>query len=574
MNQPTASTSYAYSKLGRASSDGDEDEDNDSAWPPGCESCDENGAMLADCSSAGDTSSDDDETGFCAKDAAFVPVFSRKRTASTQALRGFNIAAASDSEDAHSFSLGSDDGLGQSDWESAGDGRLSAQIAFSEEHSPSDFETPENILPWRMSTAFPMPWSATTSIDHSDYAGSAGSVSARPLRTIGSAGALATTISSKISVDGLLSPSDSSTLVPSELRFDARSTIDLQGGPQCSVRVRRRAAAPVHRIVPRLAQLVPEAPSVPKGATVFWFRRHGFQRPWDPLFIAHWVIAAVLVSLFNTALIMYLRAPRSSNSLIWRIILAVELTLFVSVMALDLLITLRDAEAREAKSGTQVVAGDTLALGRNPDYVFKAGTPAVDPTTGACGVCNVIVSQGTRHCKLCNMCVSGYSHHCRFLCSCIGARNYQMFYAFVLLAQIYTLLTLACCVYVVYNASRDYEQFCATLASTIEFIPSLYSHTTAVAFLAALALYMAVDMAALLGLTLLLGIHSHVWWLSIRPLDHPAYPRLPCTSPSSFTIGRRYRIINNASSASSASTITRHQSLLNRDSVADVESIA
>ncbi|PIA16972.1 hypothetical protein COEREDRAFT_32358, partial [Coemansia reversa NRRL 1564] len=53
------------------------------------------------------------------------------------------------------------------------------------------------------------------------------------------------------------------------------------------------------------------------------------------------------------------------------------------------------------------------------------------------------------HCKLCNICVSGYSHHCRFLCSCIGARNYRMFFAFVLLAQMYTLLTLACCIYVV-----------------------------------------------------------------------------------------------------------------------------
>ncbi|KAJ2385804.1 RNA-binding protein 42, partial [Coemansia sp. RSA 2611] len=219
-------------------------------------------------------------------------------------------------------------------------------------------------------------------------------------------------------------------------------------------------SAQVYNIMPRLAQLVPRAASVPEGASVFWLRKHGFELPWDPLFVVHWVVVASLVVCFNGALLLYLRIADPSSAPTWLALLAAEAPLAGAAVVLDTLIIFRDTEAAEAKAAARSVSGDAaLVFGRNPDYVFERGTPVVDSATNMCKVCSVVVDTSTRHCKLCNKCVAGYDHHCRWLNTCIGSQNYRLFIAFVAIALLYTLLVLACAVGVACAAARDMHHF-------------------------------------------------------------------------------------------------------------------
>ncbi|KAJ2904510.1 hypothetical protein GGI21_004279, partial [Coemansia aciculifera] len=336
---------------------------------------------------------DDESTGLFEAQDYVAPVFVRKRTASTQALRGFDIDFATGSDD--------DDDYGNASQASLGDCYQSSDEDEGENEDGLS-RTSKELLP----------------------------------NTLASPDVMRARALNKSSGDCALSASDLSTLVPSDLRADSSSSVG--DGSLDALRIESRGhrvvmAPPVYNIMPRLAQLVPRAASVPEGASVFWFRKHGFELPWDPLFIVHWVVAASLVVCFNGALLLYLRISDSSSTPAWLAIMAVEAPLASAAVILDILIVLRDTEAPEAKAAMLADSGgSTRDLGRrNADYVFERGTPVVDSATNLCHICNATASAGTRHCKLCNKCVAGYDHHCRWLNTCIGDKNYRLFIAFV-----------------------------------------------------------------------------------------------------------------------------------------------
>ena len=52
--------------------------------------------------------------------------------------------------------------------------------------------------------------------------------------------------------------------------------------------------------------------------------------------------------------------------------------------------------------------------------------------TAYCTLCNSRVSISSKHCGECNRCVDNFDHHCKWLNNCIGARNYKMFFVFIL----------------------------------------------------------------------------------------------------------------------------------------------
>ncbi|KAJ2780785.1 hypothetical protein H4R18_003253 [Coemansia javaensis] len=297
--------------------------------------------------------------------------------------------------------------------------------------------------------------------------------------------------SSKMSADGVLAPSDSSTLVAREPRLDGR-----RGAAQAAL---------------------PEAESVPRGATVAWVRRHGLQRPWDPLLVAHWAVVAALAGLLNAALALHLRAGAAPG---WWAVLAAEAPLAAAAVALDAAAMLRDVEAPEARP-----LAPAAPRRRNAHYRFAHGVPVVDPATGECGVCGVCVLPGTRHCKLCNKCVAGYSHHCRFLNTCVGDANYGLFCAFVALAHLYALVALACCVRAACAAAWDYARFRAALWLALGSPRALPPPAAAAAFLVLLALFALVDLVALLGLSMLLVQHVRSWSPAARAAGyHRSHP--------------------------------------------------
>ncbi|KAJ2493431.1 hypothetical protein IWW37_000520 [Coemansia sp. RSA 2050] len=463
--------------------------------------------------------SDDESAGFFYAGSSDIvaSMFVRKRTASTQALRGFDI----------DFAVGSADAASQA---SLNDGYLS-----------SDEDSDEGL--GRMSRSLlPNMFASTESLGASGYSYShrADSLDIRSVPAL-----------SKHSGECALSASDSSTLVPSELRADRRSRVE--DATSNTLRFGNggyRESAQVYNIMPRLAQLVPRAASVPEGASVFWLRKHGFELPWDPLFVVHWVVVASLVACFNGALLLYLRIADSSSMPTWLALLAAEAPLACAAVVLDILIILRDTEATEAKAAARSVSGDaTLVFGRNPDYMFERGTPVVDSATNMCKVCSVVVNAGTRHCKLCNKCVAGYDHHCRWLNTCIGSRNYRLFIAFITIALLHTLLVLACSIGVACAAARDVHHFRGVLWRAIGSPLSLPQSSscaivaTAV-LLAVLGAHILVAFAAVLGLALLLGFHIRLWWCSMRTADYLVHPRQMRSPVSWLPSSRRYRSIS------------------------------
>ncbi|KAJ2755666.1 hypothetical protein GGI19_001460 [Coemansia pectinata] len=463
--------------------------------------------------------SDDESAGFSYTSSGDIgaPVFVRKRTASTQALRGFDI----------DFAVGSADEVSQA---SLSDGYLSSD------------EDDDAGLGQKSRSLLPDIFASTEYLDTSGYNHSyrADSPEVRNVPTL-----------SKYSVDCALSASDSSTLVPSVLRADRNSCVEDASSDTLHIEGRGyRVSAPVYNIMPRLAQLVPSAASVPEGASVFWLRKHGFELPWDPLFVVHWVVVVSLIVCFNGALLLYLRIADSSSTPTWLAVLAAEAPLAGAAVILDILIVFRDTEATEAKAAARAISGDAaLAFGRNPDYTFERGTPVVDSATNMCQVCNFVAKTGTRHCKLCNKCVAGYDHHCRWLNTCVGDKNYRLFIAFIVIALVYTLLVLACSILVVCAASRDVLHFRSVLWRAIGSPLSLpQSSPCAIAatavLLAVLGAYILVAFAAVLGLTLLLGFHIRLWWCSMRTADYLLHPRQLRSSASWLRSSRRYRTIS------------------------------
>ncbi|KAJ1843387.1 hypothetical protein LPJ57_009763, partial [Coemansia sp. RSA 486] len=250
--------------------------------------------------------------------AVFVPVFTRKRTASMQALRGFDIEADDDEE--------------------------------SVEYSEADGSE----------------YSGADSDAHSERSLS---------RHAHSLGTLATLTASKVSADGALSTSDSSTVVLSDPladRLACRTTASTSTDTRQHVR----------SIQPHSAQTVPPSPSVPLGASMFWLRSHGFERPWDPLFAVHWAAIATLVGGFTMAAGLYLRVAEDipgSHVARWRALLAVQSLVSALAVAVDVVITLRNVEAPEVSAAAQAAQASGIpGRGRNAYYVFERGVPVVD----------------------------------------------------------------------------------------------------------------------------------------------------------------------------------------------------
>ncbi|KAJ1995436.1 hypothetical protein GGI25_002449 [Coemansia spiralis] len=460
-----------------------------------------------------------------------TPVFSRKRTASTQALHGFDIVSSLESDDNDASSCSSLRG-----------GYLSSDEDDAP-HGSTYWAAQENT-----STAF-----GDFASEQSDNTRSSTSYGSHSLRYTSFSRTQVSKAQSKSSAEGGLSASDVSTLVASEVQLErsvctAEPVSDqlLLGRSGFSISTPARSPA-----LQAVVQLVPAAASVPKGATIFWLRKHGFIRPWDPLFVIHWFITAIIVAMLNIALVLYLQVAEPESASNWHIILGIEVSMAVVAIALGVTVTVRDVEAPETRataSAQTALAGERI-FGRNPNYVFERGVPAVNAATSTCQICSVFVNPGTRHCKLCNKCVAGYDHHCRWLNTCIGDANYRIFFGFVLAAQLYTVLALTCGIRVAVSSGQDVERFRETLwlAAGMPFsLPASSSLAEAflVVFLTLLVLYILVTLAAFLGLTLLLGFHMRLWWYCMRTVDYLAHPRHLRGNTSWLQTTRRYRTLS------------------------------
>ncbi|KAJ1907493.1 hypothetical protein LPJ81_000718 [Coemansia sp. IMI 209127] len=468
-----------------------------------------------------------------------LPVFRRKRTASTQALHGFDIVST----------LGSDDDM------STG-GRLSMEDGYSgasgdEASVNSDFAPVlRNSSPDDSTNASSSSSSSSNQTSYSHFA-----------RSLQSSGMAASKTQSKLSADGVPTSSDASTLAISEVGVEnGVYSGDATSDQLLLRRFGSSLSAIAHLPLSQAAQLASSAPSVPKDATVFWLRKNGFARPWDPLFIVHWVVTAMLVAMFNVALALYLWVVKPHSVSGWYVVLGIDVFLAALAITLDVAVAARDVEAPETKatSSIQTALSSVQPSQRNPNYVFQRGVPAVSAATGTCRVCCVLVNPGTRHCKLCNKCISGYDHHCRWLNTCIGDANYRLFLGFVVAALLYTLLVLVCGTRVAIGTGTDIgslrEVLWRAIGAPFSLPPSSpLAAISLIVFLALLVLCMLLALTAFLGLSLLLGFHVRLWWHCMRTVDYLSRPQHLRGSTSWLQTSRRYRTIGSASRPSSGS---------------------
>ncbi|KAI8370428.1 uncharacterized protein BYT42DRAFT_88315 [Radiomyces spectabilis] len=169
-----------------------------------------------------------------------------------------------------------------------------------------------------------------------------------------------------------------------------------------------------------------------------WFRRHGYQRPWDTYLVLQWICSFALDLVFFKFLVVFVTdvdaketkyvlhhwdaQERQDTDQPWNLqgLWNGHIMVFISVAikALSIITSFVSTE-------DPVVANQRHQVPRSKTYVRRYGTPVIDSFTGVCGICRIKVDQTTRHCKLCNKCVGGMDHHCKWLNCCIGQTNYK-----------------------------------------------------------------------------------------------------------------------------------------------------
>ncbi|KAJ2509664.1 hypothetical protein GGI11_005783, partial [Coemansia sp. RSA 2049] len=260
-----------------------------------------------------------------------VPMTFRRRTASTQALHGFDIVSV----------LGSDDDI-STGRDSLEDGYYSSDEGETSANSRS-FESPWNTSPvLRGSTADD---AASTSISSSANQIRYGYFA----RALKFSGVSVLKAQSNSSAQSGTAASDVSTLVVSEIGAEnsSYSTGESASDQLLLGRLGSSISALARTPLSQAPQLIPAAASVPKGATVFWFRKSGFSRPWDPLFVIHWAATVAVVAMFNIALALYLRVAEMHSVSGWYVVLGISVPLAGAAVTLDILVAARNVEAPE-----------------------------------------------------------------------------------------------------------------------------------------------------------------------------------------------------------------------------------
>ncbi|KAJ2726082.1 hypothetical protein GGI07_000865 [Coemansia sp. Benny D115] len=120
--------------------------------------------------------------------------------------------------------------------------------------------------------------------------------------------------------------------------------------------------------------LVLQASGVPRGATNLWLRRHAWQLPLDPLFVAQWALSSTLSISYMIGVRPLAVAADSAG-------VTGHTSAFVSVLGYTAIFSAHALSL--AASIVDPQAPEVLAqqMPRNPNYVQTWGVPVIDPAT-------------------------------------------------------------------------------------------------------------------------------------------------------------------------------------------------
>ncbi|EZG87104.1 DHHC palmitoyltransferase [Gregarina niphandrodes] len=148
-------------------------------------------------------------------------------------------------------------------------------------------------------------------------------------------------------------------------------------------------------------------------------RRHGFERPYNPLQVASWVFFTLDLVLGFVCLPPTLPTTAAQS--------------FYGLFAIVALATL-------------VVAGIVTRMDPSDDLVFlldknDAVLKGPPETYVQCDLCGA-VDVDSKHCRSCNKCVARFDHHCKWLNNCIGRKNYKWFFSLIVCVALLALTLL------------------------------------------------------------------------------------------------------------------------------------
>ena len=148
-------------------------------------------------------------------------------------------------------------------------------------------------------------------------------------------------------------------------------------------------------------------------------RNHGFERPYNTMQVATWILLPLLVIQF-----LIFASP----------VLPLAASIIVTVLFVGLACLAAHCAYRTCMTNP---IDDKLARhlrnkekeGEDDDDVENGGNDAAaaDPTK-YCWVCQTNVHEQSMHCKFCDKCVTRFDHHCMWLNTCVGKANYPHFY--------------------------------------------------------------------------------------------------------------------------------------------------
>mmetsp|Transcript_35388 Transcript_35388/g.77512 ORF Transcript_35388/g.77512 Transcript_35388/m.77512 type:complete len:454 (-) Transcript_35388:144-1505(-) len=172
-------------------------------------------------------------------------------------------------------------------------------------------------------------------------------------------------------------------------------------------------------------------------------RNNGFERPYNTMQMATWVLLPLLIVHF----LIFVSPVLPVGASVPCTLLFLAAGTLSAYFAYKCCITdpVDDKLARHLKKqrdgngGSSGSSGDVEAGGTGEE----ADDDGNDPTK-YCWVCQTNVHDKSMHCKFCDKCVSRFDHHCMWLNTCVGSANYRYFFRTVVATFCFVTVDAAC----------------------------------------------------------------------------------------------------------------------------------
>lgn len=220
-------------------------------------------------------------------------------------------------------------------------------------------------------------------------------------------------------------------------------------------------------------------------------RRHGFERPLEPLQLLTWMLLVVLVSEFYATVI-----PTFKEAVSWGVGVAYAICVAGCIAA-----------------GALACSTDPIDENAWKPQASGHQDAAATQDKHLCYVCQLLVNKNSRHCRFCNKCVDRFDHHCRWLNNCVGAKNYRYFLSLLVSALCLTSIQLAMSVVLIVKYHTDDRGEAQRVADN-------YGKLSSLQFIIVIYVFGAVTAPLVAMLVQLIGFHCMLLYEGLTTYDY------------------------------------------------------